>query len=164
MAHSRTQLLKKGQKSARGGYLYPIYPIPYIPYIPYIYPIWFIQDKGLKGPWAQGARAPFRSLWLPVGHPKLPLAVLWAHLAGLWSRFGALWEPVGSLWAALGSPGLPPFKLEARCSPFAMPVHRIKPPGTRPGSRGSHGSRGSGVKNCGSEPTSTRAGGQDDGS
>ena len=48
-----------------------------------------------------------------------------------------------------------------RCSPFAMPADKIKPPGTQDGCHRSHGS---GVKNCGSEPTSTRAGGQDDGS
>ncbi len=101
---------------------------------------------------------PFASLWGALG---LPLAILWAHLAGLWSRFGALWEPVGSL----GPPWAPPFKLQAQCSPFAMPVDKIKPPGTRRRShgshrsRGSHGSHGSGVKNCDSEPTShTRRG------
>ena len=53
----------------------------------------------------------------------------------------------------------PPFKLQAQCSPFAMPVHKIKPPGTRHRSHGSRRSTGSGVKNCCSEPTShTRRG------
>ena len=64
-----------------------------------------------------------------------------------------------------GNPGGPREILEdpqgPRCSPFAMPVDKIKPPGTQDGY---HGCRGSGVKNCCSEPTSTCAGGQDDGS
>ena len=70
-----------------------------------------------------------------------------------------------------GNPGGPRETLEnpggPRCSPFAMPADKIKPSGTQDGCRGCrgcHGSHGSGVKNCCSEPTSTRAGGQDDGS
>ena len=70
-----------------------------------------------------------------------------------------------------GNPGGPRETLEdpggPRCSPFAMPADKIKPPGTQHrGHRGhgGHGWGGSGVKNCCSEPTSTRAGGQDDGS
>ena len=67
-----------------------------------------------------------------------------------------------------GNPGGPGETLEdpggPRCSPFAMPADKIKPLGTQDRCRGCHGSRGSGVKNCCSEPTSTRAGGQDDGS
>ena len=73
-----------------------------------------------------------------------------------------------------GNPGEPGETLEdpggPHCSPFAMPTDKIKCPGTQDGHRGCHGCRGcrgchgSGVKNCGSEPTSTRAGGQDDGS
>ena len=79
-----------------------------------------------------------------------------------------------------GNPGGPGETLEdpggPRCSSFAMLAEKNKPPGTQDGChrclgchgchgcRGCHGSRGSGVKNCCSEPTSTRAGGQDDGS
>ena len=73
-----------------------------------------------------------------------------------------------------GNPGGPRETLEdpggPRCSPFAMSADKIKPPGTQDGCRGCHGCHGchgcpgSGVKNCCSEPTSTRAGGQDDGS
>ena len=63
------------------------------------------------------------------------------------------------------NPGGPRETLEdpqgLRCSPFAMPADKIKPLGTHDRCRGC---RGSGVKNCCSEPTSTRAGGQDDGS
>ena len=84
----------------------------------------------------------------------VPSGFLWAPLA----RFGCPWLPLG----ALGLPGLP---LRAQCSPFAMPVDKITPAGTRHQSHWSHWSHwslGSGVKHCCSEPPSTRAG--DDGS
>ena len=62
------------------------------------------------------------------------------------------------------NPGGPGETLEdpggPRCSPFAMPADKIKPPGTQHRGRGCGGCGGSGVKNCCSEPT----GGQDDGS
>ena len=74
---------------------------------------------------------------------------------------------IGS-WGNLGGPrGTLEDPQGPRCSPFAMPADKIKPPGTPDGCRGCHGchrSPGSGVKNCGSEPTSTGARGQDDGS
>ena len=70
-----------------------------------------------------------------------------------------------------GNPGGPTETLEdpqgPRCSLFVMPADKIKPPGAQDGChrcRGCHGCRGSGVENCCSEPTSTRAGGQDDSS
>ena len=50
------------------------------------------------------------------------------------------------------------------CSPFAMPADKIKPPATQDGCHRCNGCPGSSVKNCCSEPTSTRARGQDDGS
>ena len=75
------------------------------------------------------------------------------------------------MWIAIGpwgNPGGPRETLEdpggPRCSPFAMPADKIKPPGTQDGCRGCHGCRGSGIKTCCSEPYSTRAWGQDDGS
>ena len=62
-----------------------------------------------------------------------------------------------------GNPGGPRETMEdpwgPRCSPFAMPADKIKPPGTQDGYSGCRG-----CKNCGSELTSTHAGGQDDGS
>ena len=65
----------------------------------------------------------------------------------------------------LGAPGLPGLPLGAQHSPFAVPVHKIKPPGTRSGSTGStgsSGSSGSGAKTRGMDPQCTRARGQDD--
>ncbi len=101
--------------------------------------------------------SPLESLWLPLGWPWLPLGCHWAPFGVPLARFGCPWLPLGAL-------GLP---LGAQCSPFAMPVHKIKPRGTRRRSRWSrrsHRSRGSGVKNSARSPPPTRAGGQDDGS
>ena len=74
----------------------------------------------------------------------------------------------GAPWSPLGSPGLPPFKLQAQCSPFAMPVHKIKPSGTRHRTpREPRGATGDGEvvsRTAARSPPPTRAGGQDDGS
>ena len=67
-------------------------------------------------------------------------------------------ENPGGPRETLEDPGRP------RCSPFAMLADKIKPPGTQDRCHGCHGCHRSGVKNCCSEPTCTRAGGQDDGS
>ena len=120
-----------------------------------------------------GLRLALGCAWAPFGHPLGSLWLSWATFSLSLGVLGLPLAPFGRLLAPVGSPGVPwgahgiPWGgfggfgslWEAQCSPFAMPVHKIKPPGTRHGSRGSRGNRGSGVKNCGSEPTShTRQG------
>ena len=47
-----------------------------------------------------------------IHHPRLPMAT-----------HGHPWAPMAPQWPPMG----PPFKLQAQCSPFAMPVHKITP-------------------------------------
>ncbi len=117
---------------------------------------------------------PFGSLWGALG---LPLAVLW----GPCGRFGA---PVGSLWGALGTCGIPLGHLwglfgpssevcckldvtfRAKCSQVPRLATESSLPEFSSGSRRypplPAATPGSGVRNRCSDPTSTRAGGQDD--
>ena len=115
--------------------------------------------------WAFGV--PFGSLWGALG---LPLAVLW----GPCGRFG---PPVGSLWGALGTCGIPLghlwglfgpssgvcCKLDVTFRAKCSQVPRLATKSSLPEfSSGFPGFPGSGVRNRCSDPTSTRAGGQDD--
>ena len=85
------------------------------------------------------ALGPFGSLRVPLGALLLPLGCPWAPFRSLWGGIGSLWDaiglPLGRPWLALGALGslwVPLGSLGgAQCSRFAMPVHKIKPPGTR---------------------------------
>ena len=82
--------------------------------------------------------------------------------------------PHGVHLGYLGLPGLPPLELGHHFPTLWLssnaPAHKIKPPGILPSlpvaTRGypslPAATPGNGVRNCCSDPTSTRAGGQDD--
>ena len=103
---------------------------------------------------------PFGFVWVPFG-------CLWSPLGCPWAGFGLLWDALGPslgvLWGTFG-PWQVPRARELRSDAYSDKICVF---GTRHGSHGSHRNRGSnrsGVKNGDSEPTSTHAGGQDDGS
>ena len=66
----------------------------------------------------------------------LPLAPFGVPLGSLWPSFGIplavlghLWDPFGAPWAALGRLLEIGRHFPSKCSPFAMPAHKNKPPG-----------------------------------
>ncbi len=122
----------------------------------------FFREKGRSRIWGTchiGENTVFQlfcvsgALWVTFGVPLAPsgvaLAPFGVPLGSLWGALGSLWVPLarfGCPWLPLGALGL---LLGAQCSPFAMPVHKIKPPGTR---HRCHGCHRSGVIHCCSDP------------
>ena len=101
---------------------------------------------------------------IPLGHLGLPWALPWGGFGPLWVILGRPWGPFELPWASLGPPlqhwvtifrhfgsHLPRLRIESSLPEFSRRYPRL-PPATR----------GNGVRNCCSDPTSTRAGGQDD--
>ncbi len=116
--------------------------------------------------------ASFWSLWMPFGSiwgcPWASFGSPWAPLASPWTpfglRLGAIDLPLWHLWPSWGSLGLrAQFGLHfpSKCCSSTAPAHKIKTRGILPRLPRL---RRSGVRNRCSDPTSTRTGGQDDGS
>ena len=103
----------------------------------------------------------FGSHWGTLSSLCPSFGLIWPAFGGALALFGSPWDPFGPPWG-------PPFSLQAQCSPFAMPVHKIKPPRTRHGSYGgATGAMGTGEvvsRTAARSPPPTCARGQDDGS
>ena len=68
----------------------------------------------------------FGSLWFPLGCPWAPF---WPSFGVPLIVLGHLWDPFGAPWAALGRLLEIGRNFPSKCSPFAMPAHKNKPPG-----------------------------------
>ena len=109
-------------------------------------------------------------LWLPMGRQWAPSDSPWAPFAPLWDALGCPLAPFGSLWGALGSLVADSWNFLKCGSHFPEKVAnnidlyiKYSPAGILPRLPAlPAATRGSGVKNCYSDPTTTRAGGQDD--
>ena len=99
--------------------------------------------------------------WARLDPNVFQFASNWSRIRSNWVPSGFHLDPRGSLWPHLGPHWEPDPVWEPGELSSAMPANKICGFGTR---RPIRRREGSGGKKGGSEPTSTRAGGQDDGS